>query len=269
MHIFVANQFPWIKTALVFTAIAALPPVAYPSTISTFTISTSAQGGTPCSMSGSGPGTASCSSVGDPNFYHAQSSVTLTDNSIQLSLSDHMVANAEASASITHDDFYSVPVSGPVSAVMSLTCNNSGGLSPNFTTGHFSLGSTSVSPPVETIYIGASQGSGPCGEQYVSFATLPPGFTLPATFIVSLSAMNNIVHLQTEIDASGSVADDVGAIFVQLTVDGFQDANGNPIAATLLTPEPGTLGTFVLALVLGVGVRGKRKLFGLRHTLLS
>jgi hypothetical protein len=36
------------------------------------------------------------------------------------------------------------------------------------------------------------------------------------------------VHLQTNIDASGNVADFSGSIFVQLTVDGFQDANGNP-----------------------------------------
>ena len=267
MHIFVPNQFPWIKTILVFTAIVALPPVAYPSTISTFNISSSAfQPGlppaTPCSMSGSGPGTASCnSSIGDT---FGDASVTLTDNSLNLSVGGNLAGGGSAFASITHEDLYSVPVNGPISALVSLTCDNLGGGRVFGTaTGHFSLGSTNVSPPVESIYMGASQGSGPCGLQY-EFAGLPPAF------VVSLVAMNNIVDLNTYIDGNiPPLADDGSRIFVQLTVDGFQDANGNPIAATLLTPEPGTLGTFVLALLLGVGVRGKRKLFGLRHTLLS
>ncbi|HTA69442.1 MAG TPA: hypothetical protein VK776_14225 [Bryobacteraceae bacterium] len=252
MSTFVVN---FAKTTLVFTAIVTLAPGAYPSTISTFSISTDAQGGTPCSMSGSGPGTASCSSVGD-NFNHAQSSVTLTDNSIQLSLSDHMAASADGFASITHDDFYSVPVNGPVSAVVTLVCDNGSHIGSPGITGHFSLGSTAVSPPVETIYMGASQGSGPCGNQYV-LSTLPPGFTFPAIFTVSLSAINNIVQLQTYIDASGSEVDDAGGIFVQLTVNRFLDANGNPIQATLL-PEPGTLGTFALPLLLGAGVKWAR-----------
>jgi hypothetical protein len=71
--------------------------------------------------------------------------------------------------------------------------------------------------------------------------------------------VNNIVHLHTYIDAGdvGTLTDDSGSIFVQLTVDGFQDANGNPITATLL-PEPGTLGTFGLALLVGVRMKGKR-----------
>jgi len=104
--------------------------------------------------------------------------------------------------------------------------------------------------------MGASQGSGPCGNQYV-LSTLPPGFTFPAIFTVSLSAINNIVQLQTYIDASGSEVDDAGGIFVQLTVNRFLDANGNPIQATLL-PEPGTLGTFALPLLLGAGVKWAR-----------
>ena len=76
---------------------------------------------------------------------------------------------------------------------------------------------------------------------------------------MSLVAANNIVHLQTNIDARGYVSDFSGDIFVQLTVNGFQDANGSPISATLL-PEPGTLGTFGLALLAGVGTKAIRKL---------
>ena len=246
MSIFVINLR---KITLVFTPIFALASGAYASTISTFNISTTAgfQGGDPCSMSGSGPETASCSSVADNPSFHAQASVTLTDNSIQLNLSDHMVASAEGFASITHDDFYSVPVNGPVSALVSLVCDND---NPGLT-GHFSLGSTNVSPPVETIFMGASQGSGPCGIQYRIFPSPP---TFDGTFTVSLSATNNIVHLHTFIDATGSEVDDSGSIFVQLTVNGFLDANGNPITATL-QPEPGTLGMFTLALLVGVGMR--------------
>jgi hypothetical protein len=94
------------------------------------------------------------------------------------------------------------------------------------------------------MFIGASQGSGPCGQQY-QFARLPPDF------IVSLVAMNNIVDLNTYIDGNiPASADQDGSVSVQLTVDGFQDANGNPIAATLL-PEPGTLGTFTYGFASG------------------
>ena len=258
MHIFAANQFPWIKTTLVFTAIVALPPVAYPSTISSFNISTDAPGGTPCSISGSGPGSASCSSTIPPGGFFigdAEASVTVTDNSIQLDEDAFQDSSARAFASITHDDFYSVSVNGPVSALLSLTCINY--LSPIPSTGHFSLGSTNVSPPVESIFTGASQGSGPCGYQY-AIAPMPP------FFIVSLAATNNLVHLHTYIDASGFEVDNSGGIFVQLTVNGFQDANGNPIAATLLTPEPTTLGMFGLSLLVGVGMRAKRNRSGTR-----
>ena len=257
MDIFVANEFPWIKTTLVFTAIVALPPVAYPSTISSFSISTSATNGTPCSASGSGAGSATCessgTSFGSPN--DAFASVTVTDDSLEFFLSSFHNAPAQAFASVTHDDFYSVPVNGPVSALEHLTCSD---LGPGGTA-HFSLGSTNVSPPVESIFSGASQGSGPCTDEV---AHLPPDF------VVSLLAVNNIVELQTHIDASAEAVDFNNSTSVQLTVDGFLDANGNSISATLL-PEPSTLGTFVLALLLGVGLRGKRKLLGLRHTLLS
>ena len=254
-------------TKALILSLFAIASGAYPSTISTFSISTVATSSSgvetdPCSLSGSGAGTASCSSVGGgSSFDHANASVTLTDNSIQISLSSHMDASTEGFASITHDDFYTAPVNGPVSAVLSLTCNNFLGASGAFTTvGHFSLGSTSVSPPVESIYTGASQGSGPCGVQ--DRLPGPPGFT--GAFNVSLSAVNNIVHLHTYIDASGFEVDNSGGIFVQLTVNGFQDANGNPIAATLLTPEPTTLGMFGLSLLVGVGMRAKRNRSGTR-----
>jgi hypothetical protein len=128
-----------VAKAVLMVSLFALASGAYPATISTFSISTNAQGGTPCSMSGSGPGTASCSSVGDPSYFHASSSVTLTDNSLEISLGDHMVASAEGFASITHDDFYQVPVNGPVSALVNLVCVNSLIGNPGVT-GHFSLG---------------------------------------------------------------------------------------------------------------------------------
>ena len=239
------------KTTLI-VSLFALASGAYPSTISSFNISTSAfqpgfPSATPCSVSGSGIGSASCySSIGD-NI--GEASATLTDNSLNIFVGGNLDGGGTAFASITHEDVYSVPVNGPISALVSLTCNNSGLIGP--TTAHFSLGSTSVSPPVESIYMGASQGSGPCGFQY-EFATLP------SAFVVSLVAMNNIVDLNTYIDGSVSEIDDSGSYFVQLTVDGFQDAKGNPIAATLL-PEPGTFGTFGLAVLLvGVGMKRKR-----------
>jgi hypothetical protein len=218
MGIFLVN---FAKATLVFAAIVALAPVAYPSTISSFSISTTSGDGTPCSMSGSGPGSASCLST-TPTTSHffpadASASVTLTDNSIQLSVGSFHDSTADAFASITHDDFYSVPVNGPVSALESLSCNL---VPPSVgTSGHFSLGSTNVSPPVETIYTGASEGSGPCGPNQIAAAPI---------FVVSLVATNNIVHLQTNIDASGNVADFSGSIFVQLTVDGFQDQTEIP-----------------------------------------
>jgi hypothetical protein len=252
MSIFVVNL---AKTTLVLTAVFVLASGAYPSTISSFNISTRADGGTPCSVSGSGAGTASCRSSSVGLLNDAFASVTLTDNSIHLRVGSFHASDAHAFASITHDDFYSVPVNGPVSALESLTCNLLLGASVG-TLGHFSLGSTNVSPPVESVYTGASHGSGPCGNP-IQIGPLPP------FFVVSLVAANNIVHLQTNIDASGYVSDFSGDIFVQLTVNGFQDANGNPITATLL-PEPGTLGMFALALLVGVWMRAKRKSSGSR-----
>jgi hypothetical protein len=252
MSIFVVNL---AKTTLVFAAFVALASGAYASTISSYSISTTSADGTPCSISGSGPGSASCFSETPGSSFHfpsdAGASVTLTDDSIQLMVGSFHASNAQAFASITHDDFYSVPVNGPVSALERLTCNLGG--SSVGALGHFSLGSTNVSPPVETIYTGASQGSGPCGPNQIAGAPI---------FVVSLVAANNIVHLQTNIDASGSVGDFSGQIIVRLTVNGFQDANGNPITATLL-PEPGTLGTFGLALLVGVATKASRKLLGL------
>jgi hypothetical protein len=254
MSICFVNRFALTKTTLVFAAIVALAPVAYPSTISSFSISTDASGGTPCSVSGSGPGTASCHSSDGINN-QGDAGVTLTDNSLQLSVSGNHAGGGSAFASVTHDDFYSVPVNGPVSALLSLTCDN--GFHPVGTICHFSLGSTTVSPPVESIWAGASQGSGPCGTT-IRLPGPPYGI-----FVVSLSATNNIVHLHTYIDGNvGSTADIDSAIFVQLTVNGFQDANGNSISARLL-PEPGTLGTFALALLVGVGTKAIRKLPGL------
>jgi hypothetical protein len=253
MSTFVVNL---AKTTLVFTAIVVLASVAYPSTISSFNISTSAAGGTPCSVSGSGAGSASCESTGTFGglYNDGGASVTVTDNSLEFYLSSEHDAPAQAFASVTHDDFYSVPVNGPVSALEHLTCSS---LGPGaFTTAHFSLGSTNVSPPVESIFPGVSQqGSGLCGNQY-QFAPLP------TDFVVSLLAANNIVDLQTHIDASGRLADFTASYFVQITVDGFLDANGNPIVATLLTPAPGTLGTFALAVLLGVGVKWARSKTG-------
>ena len=197
-------------------------------------------------MSGAGPASASCSSFSGPLFEPpsgAVASVTLTDNSLQIFVNSAHVARALAFASITHDDLYAVSVNGPVSAVESFTCSL---LTPPGVIGHFSLGSTNVSPPVETIYAGASQGSGPCGANQIN--------STPPAFVVSLVATNNLVHLQTHIDVSGDVVDSSGGIFIQLTVNGFQDANGNPITATLI-PEPSTLGTFALAFLIGAAIR--------------
>jgi hypothetical protein len=254
MSMFIVNL---TKTTLVFTAIVALASGAYASTISSFSVSTSAIDGTPCSASGSGPGSESCRSTspgGGAFFGDAEASVTLTDNSIQLNVDAFQASGAQAFASITHDDLYAVPVNGPISALLSLTCIDY--LSPLPSIGHFSLGSTTVSPPVESIFTGASQGSGPCGTNQI--APIPP------FFVVSLVAANNIVQLQTHIDARGSEGDNFSGMFIQLTVNGFLDANGNPITATLL-PEPGTLGTFGLALLAGVvGMRAKRKRSGSR-----
>jgi hypothetical protein len=244
------------KTVLI-VSLFALASGAYPSTISSFSISTDIGNPfppDPCSISGSGTGSAACSSTGIPGSNaSAVANVTVTDNSIQLFLGSRRDSGAVGFASITHDDFYAVPVNGPVSALVNLVCDNGSHIGFPGVTGHFSLGSSNVSPPVELIYTGASQGSGPCGGQYViGPPTRPPDFT--GTFNVSLSAINNIVHLHTYIDGSGSEVDDSGGIFVQLTVDGFQDSTGNPITATLL-PEPGTLGTFGLALLVGAGIR--------------
>ena len=240
------------KTFLILAAILALATSAYPSTVWSYSISTDAVGQTPCSASGSGPGSASCLSDSSPGTGNgAAVSVSLTDNSLQILADSLHAAHAIAFASITHDDFYDVPVNGPVSALVSLTCDN-GGNSGLLPTGHFSLGSTIVSPPVETKYQGASQGSGPCGLQYRIFPSHPDDF------VVSLVATNNIVHLQTYIDATAFAVDVRQGITVQLTVNGFQDANGNPIAATLVTPEPGTWAMFGLAFLVGAVRKAKQ-----------
>jgi len=243
------------KIIVIVSAILALATSAYPSTVWSYNIGTSSfdpdGGGPPCSSSGSGPASASCLTPGSngSNQNSASASVSLTDNSLEITVNSFHAAEADAFASITHDDFYDVPVNGPVSALLSLTCTGGGIVG----TGHFSLGSTTVSPPVETIFQGASQGSGPCGIQYRITGRLPPD-----TFLVSLVATNNIVHLQTYIDATAGAIDIRGGVVVQLTVNGFQDANGNPITATLL-PEPGTWATFGLAFLVGVVRKAKQK----------
>jgi len=243
------NTFPLTKTILILVAIFTLAGFAFPSTISSFDISSGAAGGTPCSLSGSGPGSWTCDSFSDSGVIPAgaEAKATLTDNSLQVSVNSFHAASGQAFASITHDDFYAVSVNGPVSALVSLTCENFATLG---SIGHFSLGSTNVSPPVESIYTGASQGSGPCSDQNEIQR-------LPADFTVSLVATNNIVHLHTYIDGSASGADTTSDISVQLTVDGFRDENGNPIAATLI-PEPGTFAMFGLAMLIGAGAKWKR-----------
>jgi len=235
------------KAILIVSAIFALASRAYPSTVWSYSISTGAQGGTSCSMSGSGPGTAFCHSSDGINN-QGDASATLTDNSLNISVGGHHAGGGSAFASIIHDDLYSVPVNGPVSALLSLTCFEFGPTP----TAHFFLGSTTVSPPVESIFTGASHGSGECGRN--EFAPLPPAF------VVSLMAMNNIVDLHTFIDGNISASSDIdGSAFVQLTVNGFQDANGNPIAATLMTtPEPGTLGMLGLGFLVVVGMKGRK-----------
>src|SRR5204862_656477 len=96
----------------------ALASRVYPSTIWSFNISSNAQGGTPCTMSGSGPGTASCLSTGAGVGASASgyASATLTDTSLQLTVNGYLAARGSAVASITHDDLYSVPVNGQDSA---------------------------------------------------------------------------------------------------------------------------------------------------------
>ena len=141
-------------------------------------------------------------------------------------------------------------MNGPVSALVSLTCFQFGFLSAFWGTRETLLA-------VESIWSGASQGSGPCGINQIAPA--------PPFFVVSLFAVDNVVPLHTYIDGSGSVPDARGSIDVSLKVNGFLDANGNPIEATLL-PEPGTLGMFGLPFFMPAGIRWKRKLFGLhRH----
>ena len=111
-------------TVFVFAGMA-LAGQACAATISSFSILTTAglQGANPCFTRGSGPGTASCSSttpLGIRPFGDASASVIVTDNSIRLNVDAFQVAGAEAFASITHDDFYGVPVNGPVSALVEL-----------------------------------------------------------------------------------------------------------------------------------------------------
>ena len=230
----------FVRTVFVVAGLG-LAGQARAATISNYSIFTAVPGAS-CGMSGSGPATASCHSPGEfPNDAYA--SATLTDNSLQLSAGGAAFGGGSASASLTHDDLYVVPVNGPVSALLSLTCYEMG-YTP---TAHFSLGSTNVSPPVETIFEGASQGSGECGR--TEFKPMPPDF------VVSLVAMNNIVELHTSIDAVIFLTSDVhGSVFVQLTVDGFQDANGNPITATLV-PEPGAWLTLGLGLLIVAGLK--------------
>ena len=55
-------------------------------------------------------------------------------------------------------------------------------------------------------------------------------------------------------------------LFIQLTVNGFEDANGNPIAATMLAPEPATWTMLLLAFLMGVGMKAEQKLSALVNT---
>lgn len=193
-----------------------------------------------------------------PSGAEAGGSVTLTDNSLEMAAYSDPHGNTFESASVTHDDFYSVPVNGPVSALLSLICGSSG-VGLGFT-GHFYLGSTNVSPPVESIFLGASQGGGPCSES----GRVQIGVAVP--FVVSLLPTNNIVELNTNIGGTGGAVDFGDLLFIQLTVNGFEDANGNPIAATMLAPEPATWTMLLLAFLMGVGMKAEQKLSALVNT---
>jgi hypothetical protein len=52
------------------------------------------------------------------------------------------------------------------------------------------------------------------------------------------------------------VSEVTGILSTSLTVDGFEDTNGNAVDATLV-PEPATLGTFGSALLIGAGMETK------------
>ena len=177
-----------MKRILIVSAIFAMAFRAYPSTMSSFGISTSVPGGTPCFLSGTDQNFGTCMSS-SPSGAEAGGSVTLTDNSLEMAAYSDPHGNTFESASVTHDDFYSVPVNGPVSALLSLICGSSG-VGLGFT-GHFYLGSTNVSPPVESIFLGASQGAAlvanrdgsrsasqslssyPCSQRIISLSLTP------------------------------------------------------------------------------------------------
>jgi hypothetical protein len=245
-----------VKRILIVSAIFAIAFRAYPSTMSSFSISTSVPGGTPCFLSGTDQDFGTCMSS-SPSGAEAGGSVTLTDNSLEMAAYSDPHGNTFESASVTHDDFYSVPVNGPVSALLSLICGSSG-VGLGFT-GNFFLGSTNVSPPVKSIFLGASQGGGACSGRN-EFAPEPPAL------VVSLFATNNIVELDTNIEGTGGSGDGNFGLFIQLAVDGFEDANGNPIVATLLAPEPATWTMLLLAFLMGVGMKAEQKLSALVNT---
>jgi hypothetical protein len=227
-----------VKRILIVSAIFAIAFRAYPSTMSSFSISTSVPGGTPCFLSGTDQDFGTCMSS-SPSGAEAGGSVTLTDNSLEM-----------AAYSDPHGNTFE-------SALLSLICGSSG-VGLGFT-GNFFLGSTNVSPPVKSIFLGASQGGGACSGRN-EFAPEPPAF------VVSLFATNNIVELDTNIEGTGGSGDGNFGLFIQLAVDGFEDANGNPIVATLLAPEPATWTMLLLAFLMGVGMKAEQKLSALVNT---
>ena len=82
--------------------------------------------------------------------------------------------------------------------------------------------------------------------------------------MVSLIAMNNMVALNTSVDVNGVAGGDNGGFLTFWFGIGFQDANGNPTAATFVpdanTPEPSTWGMCALSFLM-LSMRCKRKLF--------
>lgn len=191
------------------------------ATVSSFSVFTFAEGGYPCSFSSAGPGSATCQSIGDVYPTEATASATVTDNSLGFALESVHDSAAIASASIAIDTLYSVPVNGPVEAIIGVACYYS---APWSTRGHFS--SATATGSLQTI----------CGF----------GSNFPTNMIIPLVATNNIVELQAEIDGNGGVSDNRASLFVSMSVVGFE-ANGVPIAATPI-PEPSTFLVVVTAI---------------------